>query len=305
MNNIKTVAIIVTYNRSELLKRCLINLKKQTQKVDKILVINNGSTDDTHEVLKDFEIDSIKQANLGSAGGWNTGLKYALDYGFDAAWLMDDDGYPDKNAYQILKNSFTKNMSCISSVVVNEYDKSQFVFPYPLFNKNGMPKIGFNMTSISLVSNLQKFCKNDLYPWTQLFNGALISIETVKKIGNVNQNYFIYGDEVDYLFRLRKEGKIFSHAKAIHYHPKIYNRPYNNVQIFYFLRNSIVNYKKYYDKKLLRSTLGIIYLLFKIYQKNKSLRKIFSLLVGKDREIFYSSISQGLRNKLGINHEIK
>ena len=48
---------------------------------------------------------------------------------------MDDDGYPDKNAYEILKHSFTKNMSCISSVVVNEYDESQFVFPYPLFNK--------------------------------------------------------------------------------------------------------------------------------------------------------------------------
>jgi len=54
-------------------------------------------------------------------------------------------------------------------------------------------------------------------------------------------------------------------------------------------RNSIVNYKKYYDKKLLRSTLGIIYLLFKIYQKNKSLRKIFSLLIGKDREILLKS----------------
>ena len=140
MNNIRTVAIIVTHNRSKLLKRCLINLKNQTQKVDKILVINNGSTDDTQEILNALGIDSIKQANLGSAGGWNTGLKYALKQGFDAAWLMDDDGYPDKNAYQILKNSFTKDMSCISSVVINEFDKSKFVFPYPLFNKNGIPK---------------------------------------------------------------------------------------------------------------------------------------------------------------------
>ena len=119
MNKLKTVAIIVTHNRSKLLKRCLINLKKQSKKVDKILVIDNGSTDNTQEVLSELKIDSIKQANLGSAGGWNTGLKYALKYNFDAAWLMDDDGYPDKKAYQILKNSFTKNMSCISSFVVD------------------------------------------------------------------------------------------------------------------------------------------------------------------------------------------
>ena len=145
----------------------------------------NGSIDNTQEVLNELRIDSIKQANLGSAGGWNTGLKYALKYGFDAAWLMDDDGYPDKNAYQILQNSFTKNMSCISSVLINEFDKSKFVFPYPLFNKKGIPRIGLNKSSISLVNQLQEFCKDDLYPWTHLFNGALISIESVKKIGYV------------------------------------------------------------------------------------------------------------------------
>ena len=304
MNKLNTVAIIVTHNRSKLLKRCLINLNKQSKKVDKILVIDNGSTDNTQEVLNELKIDSIKQANLGSAGGWNTGLKYALKYGFDAAWLMDDDGYPDKNAYQILQNSFTKNMSCISSVLINEFDKSKFVFPYPLFNKKGIPRIGLNKSSISLVNQLQEFCKDDLYPWTHLFNGALISIESVKKIGNVNKDYFMYGDEVDFLFRLKKAGNIFSHRKAIHYHPTIYNRPYNNVQIFYFLRNSLIIYTNYYDKKLLRRTFGIIYLLFKLYQKNRSLKKIFSLLMGKDRKIFYRGISKGLSNKLGIDHEI-
>lgn len=304
MSKLKTVAIIVTHNRSKLLKRCLLYLKKQTQKVDKILVIDNGSIDNTQEVLKELKVDSIKQANLGSAGGWNTGLKYAIKYGFDAAWLMDDDGYPDKNAYQILKKSFTKKMSCISSVIIDEFDKSKFVFPYPLFNRNGFPKIGFYKTKISSVTKLQKFCKEDLYPWTHLFNGSLISIDSVRKIGNVNTDYFMYGDEVDFLFRLKKVGNIFSHTKAFHYHPKILKRPYNKVQIFYYLRNSIINYKKYYDKKLFRCTLGIFYLLLRIYQVNDDTKIIFSLLLGKDRKIFYSSISHGIRNKLGINHEI-
>ena len=204
MNKLKTIAIVVTYNRAKLLKRCLINLKKQSLEVDKILVINNGSVDNTEEVLKELEIDSIKQTNLGSAGGWNTGLKYALKYGFDAAWLMDDDGYPHENAYKILKKSFTKKMSCLSSVVIDEFDKSKFVFPYPILNNNGIPKIGFKRSRVSTVNQLQKICKEDLYPWTQLFNGALISIENVKKIGNVNTDYFMYGDEVDFLFRLKK-----------------------------------------------------------------------------------------------------
>ena len=50
--------------------------------------------------------------------------------------------------------------------------------------------------------------------------------------------------------------------------------------------------------------LGIFYLLFKIYQRNK-LNGIFSLLIGKDRKIFYNSIYQGLNNQLGLNNDIK
>ena len=63
---------------------------------------------------------------------------------------------------------------------------------------------------------------------------------------------------------------------------------------FFIFKKQHYNYKKYYDKKLFRCTVGIFYLLFKIYQKNQSLKKILSLLIGKDRKIFYSSISQGL-----------
>jgi len=305
MNKLKTVAIVVTHNRSKLLKRCLLKLKKQTQKVDKILVINNGSTDNTESILKELEIEYINQDNLGSAGGWNTGLKYAIEGDYDSAWLMDDDGFPDENAYKILKQSFTEKMSCLSSVIINEFDNSMFVFPYPILNKYGLPKIGFNKPNICLVSKLQKFCKGNLYPWTHLFNGALISIKCVKEIGNVNTDYFMYGDEVDFFFRLRKVGKVFSHSKAIHFHPETYKRPLNQIKIFYFIRNSLINYQKYYDHKLFRCTVGILYLLIKIYQKNDNFKIIFSLLVGKDRKIFYSSISQGLRKKLGINHEIK
>ena len=304
MNKIKTIAIVVTHNRAELLKRCLLNLKEQTNKVDKILVIDNDSNDNTNQILNSLNIEFIKQDNLGSAGGWNAGLNYAIKYDFDAAWLMDDDGYPDKKAFEILKNSFTEDMSCISSVVINESDKSKFVFPYPILNKYGIPKIGFNKPMISNVSKLRLFCQGYLYPWTNLFNGALISIKSVKEIGNVNTNYYLYGDEVDFFFRLRKVGKIFSHVNALHFHPEVNKRPFTKAKIFYFIRNSIINYRKYYDHKILRCTLGIVYLLFKIYQRNK-LKGIFSLLIGKDRKIFYKSIYQGLNNQLGVNNDIK
>ena len=59
-------------------------------------------TDNTAEILSSTGLDHINQNNLGSAGGWNSGIKYALKNKFDYVWLMDDDGYPDQDALKIL-----------------------------------------------------------------------------------------------------------------------------------------------------------------------------------------------------------
>ena len=96
----KSLAVIVTHNRSELLKRCISSVMQQTLAVNEILVVNNGSTDNTISVLEDLGIKYITQDNVGSAGGWFTGLEYAIEHEFTHAWLMDDDGFPDSNAFR-------------------------------------------------------------------------------------------------------------------------------------------------------------------------------------------------------------
>ena len=303
MELLNSIGIVVTHNRSTLLKRCLKHLQSQSVKLNEILVINNGSSDGTREVLKQFDVKVIHQDNLGSAGGWHTGLKYAVENGFEAAWLMDDDGYPDKKAFEILKSNFSKDTACVSSVLINENDNSKFVFPFPILDKQGLPKFGFHKRNIISHKEFKTFCNEEFYPWAHLFNGALVSINSVKKIGNVNKDYFLYGDEVDYFFRLRKSGKVISNAKALHFHPEASKRPFTKTKIFYFIRNSIINYKKYYNHKFFRCTLGILYILFIIYQRN-NIKVLVSLLIGKDKKIFYSSIYQGLIGKLGYNNEI-
>ena len=75
----KIIAGIITHNRSELLVRCLENVLKQTRKLDKILIIDNGSTDNTSEILKNYNIDYIYQENNGSAAGWNKAIELALN----------------------------------------------------------------------------------------------------------------------------------------------------------------------------------------------------------------------------------
>jgi rhamnopyranosyl-N-acetylglucosaminyl-diphospho-decaprenol beta-1,3/1,4-galactofuranosyltransferase len=96
-----TCAIVVTYNRLSLLQAAIAALRAQTKLPDAILVIDNGSTDDTaawleaektREALPPLIV--VTQPNLGSADGFATGLAEAVRRGFDWLWCMDDDTVP-------------------------------------------------------------------------------------------------------------------------------------------------------------------------------------------------------------------
>jgi rhamnopyranosyl-N-acetylglucosaminyl-diphospho-decaprenol beta-1,3/1,4-galactofuranosyltransferase len=125
----KVIAVIVTYNRQQLLSECITALKNQTRKVDKILVINNGSTDETSSWLQSqHDIDHISQENVGSAGGFYTGIKTAYESGYNWMWMMDDDGYPKEDALEKLMADDTEELLLRNCAVINKEDKKSFVW---------------------------------------------------------------------------------------------------------------------------------------------------------------------------------
>ena len=102
------VAVVVTYNRLELLKRVITALKSQTVPVDKIIVVNNGATDGTKEWLDSQEfLITIHQENVGGAGGFYRGIKEAMTTETDWIWCMDDDVFPTSKCLEKLINHYT------------------------------------------------------------------------------------------------------------------------------------------------------------------------------------------------------
>lgn len=288
----RILAVVVTHNRKTLLKRCLDNLKLQSRQPDDILVIDNGSSDGTQAFLDANNIQYIKQENLGSAGGWYCGINYGLKNNYDLCWLMDDDGFPEKNSLNLLEEKYDKKYSCLSSLVVDEKMKKKLVFPMPILNKNGFPTIKFfnrKLYSIDSFSNSE-----EIYPFAHLFNGALISMDAVRKIGNINKDYFIMGDEVDYFFRLKKAGYVGTLLQAIHYHPDVSFRPYSGVKIYYLLKNTIINHNKYFDYSLIRNLALIYVLLYRVYKRNGA-RYFLSTIFAKNF-FFFKAIYAGTRN---------
>src|ERR1700761_1080776 len=91
-------AVLVTFNRAELLLNCLDALMRQKRRLDRIFIIDNASTDGTREKLQragwldNPAVEYVGMTeNTGGAGGFHEGTKRAFEAGYDWLWLMDDD----------------------------------------------------------------------------------------------------------------------------------------------------------------------------------------------------------------------
>lgn len=213
----KVAAVVVTYNRLALLKGCLDSIRNQTRKVEEIIVVNNSSTDQTPEWLAtQRDLTVITQANLGGAAGFHTGLKAAYERGYDWIWIMDDDVFPDPEALgNLLKQEKELRPDddvppavmvpvrlyedgSLANLPAAEWDVASFSFLNDTMN---LGRKSLNNTYRS-VSELPQYL--DVLDLT--FEGPLIPRQAVERVGLPSKEYFIYGDDTDYSFRLKRAG---------------------------------------------------------------------------------------------------
>ena len=104
----KIAAVVVTFNRLEKLKICLNAFDNQKKHPDYLIVVDNASTDGTHEWLMSWLYERTKgckkilltgKKNRGGSGGFYIGLKKALSLDADWIYAADDDAYPAENAF--------------------------------------------------------------------------------------------------------------------------------------------------------------------------------------------------------------
>jgi rhamnopyranosyl-N-acetylglucosaminyl-diphospho-decaprenol beta-1,3/1,4-galactofuranosyltransferase len=173
----EVICIVVTFNRKKLLKRCIDSLLSQTKKIDKILIVDNASTDGTIEFInenyssnRNIEILQLVR-NIGGAGGFYEGMKYALKFEYNWFWLMDDDGFPEESCLEKIYNfSYLNSLDAISPIQINIDDLEELAFPITYKNK----KITGKYQNI----NSTKYINNE----ANLFNGLLIKSVGVQKL---------------------------------------------------------------------------------------------------------------------------
>ena len=88
----KTLIVIPAYNESENIERVVNNIQNNFPQYDYV-IINDGSGDNTAEICKKNNYNLIDlPVNLGLAGAFQTGMKYAFKKGYDAAMRCEGEG---------------------------------------------------------------------------------------------------------------------------------------------------------------------------------------------------------------------
>lgn len=135
-------AIVPTYNSQNTIINCIDSILNQTYTNIEIIIVDDGSTDNTVKLINEFSIGKekthiIEQSNRGPSSARNTGINYA--HGEYIAFLdSDDEWYPNKIEKQIQlykKNKDAVLISCSYSIGEQFTQKRQ---------SNCIRKISFN-----------------------------------------------------------------------------------------------------------------------------------------------------------------
>jgi GT2 family glycosyltransferase len=192
----KIIAVVVTYNRLELLKHGIECLRRQ-KRLTEIIVVDNGATDGTHEWLDAQQgLHVIHQENVGGSGGFYTGIDAAYKQGADWIWCMDDDVFPREDCLEnLLANigdAAILSPRRIMDGKVFTHEFCHYDFANPLASMHGKKLRGDETENTEIVG--------------ADFEGPFISRRVVEKIGLPNRELFIFCDDTDYCLRAHLAG---------------------------------------------------------------------------------------------------
>lgn len=312
------VAIVVTYNRKKLLKECLDSLLEQTTKLNKIIIIDNNSTDNTYEYLKEeciFNNESIYykklNKNIGGAGGFYEGIKLSQEFNPEWLWIMDDDTIPKSDCLEKLidaKNTVKEKISYLASSIYGM--NNEFM---------NVPNINTEQSESGYPNWYQYLSSGIVRIKEATFVSLLINNEAVKEIGYPVKDYFIWGDDTEYTLRLTKYygnaylvgNSIAIHKRAVSKQLSLYEETnVNRINFYYYMiRNTLINKNEYYGKKegvryLLRNIKNSLKILF---DKNCKLRFKKFIIIHKaiNSYILKKYDYRAFKNRLNINVEYK
>lgn len=297
----KITAVVVTFNRKELLIRCIDYLRKQTVHLDNIIVVNNDSTDGTTEWLdSQADLDVIHQKNVGGSGGFYRGINHAYKKGYDWIWCMDDDVYPTPDCLEKLLKQNGDEVGILCPL--RKQNDKVFITEIRHFNlTNPLQSLHADCITPKEVEG------NDYVNVEGIaFEGPLIKREVVEKIGLPNKDLFLLYDDSDYGYRAILSGyEIRLVTQAVLNKEFFFVNDSREAQVqkgkwklYYHIRNTVY-FNRRYGKNIFVRILRPIAVLLQyegFILKNILFNRKYTI---NDAIVFFQAYIDGIREHLG------
>ena len=253
----KVFIIIINFNGWPDTRECLASLEKLDYDNFEVVLIDNGSRDGNRQSAigsQQFKIRFIQnKENLGFAAGNNQGIKIALEQNTDYVLFLNNDTTvkPDFLTKLVEAAQSDKKIGIVGSVIYHygEPEKIQFAGG----KVNWLRTRGEHLTVINAPQPPLKLKPvphlmreggvGELYPVDYITGCSLLAKrEVIEKIGFLNEDYFLYYEDVDWCLRAQKAGfdcVLASEAKIYHKQSSSAGE-FSYPDIYYHTRNGLI-----------------------------------------------------------------
>jgi rhamnopyranosyl-N-acetylglucosaminyl-diphospho-decaprenol beta-1,3/1,4-galactofuranosyltransferase len=226
-------AVVVTYNRRDLLRECLEAVTGQSRAPDTVLVVDNASTDGTPEMVREafgaVEVLALPE-NEGSAGGFHEGMKAAVARGVDWLWVMDDDTIPAPDALEQLLDAH------------GDFPDAALLASKVLWTNGELHPMNWpGLDPRDMDGFVDAIERRALRIRANTFPSLLVRRTAVESYGPPRKGFWIWSDDIDFTQRiLRHEpGYMIPQSVAVH-KTETAHAPWEGKERFYYaVRNGL------------------------------------------------------------------
>lgn len=229
----KVSVIVPVYNVENYLNRCLTSLANQTLEDIEVIIVNDGSTDNSEDIIKQYISSNnnfvyLKKENGGLGSARNFGLKYAKG---EYIAFLDSDDYVERNTYKMMYEKAQKEDS--------DYVECDFYWQYPDIKKHD---IGHRYKD-----KKEMFANARVVAWNKLIKRNIITIN------NLEFPEGLYYEDVEFFYKLLPYIQKFSFVEEplIYYiqrETSIVNKQDGRTSHIFIVLDNVIKYYK--DKGL-------------------------------------------------------
>ncbi len=245
-------AVICNYNKSKYVTECIQSVLESTFSNFDLIVVDNASTDDSVKCIRERyegKLTLLENAeNLGGSGGFNTGIGYAMERGYEYIWCLDNDVLVDENALGALYDFLEKNPQAgMAGSKVYHMEEPDYV-----------QQFGIDV-------DFEHFCCEAKY-YNRLEDGSmpevvysdavaacsvLVRTSLIRQIGMLPEENFLYWDDTEWGYRCNLAGCLVASvgASKVLHSMGAKKESVNTFPTYYAWRNWIRFFMKYTDEE--------------------------------------------------------